>query len=543
MVPLLCVSAARAQDLLWRLEGNGSLIGRGREIYRLGDANGDGWEDLIEWGEVYEPTSPYLRRNAIFVTSGRDGSVLSASPAFPNWDLTFQPLSLAPTGDMDQDGVPDYAVTVYDSLVPYNTQHVEVRSGATHAVLWTATIPSAWSNWYGWSLAGDMDLDGDGLRDLVVNATQFSPNGTIFVYDHFGNERYRLIDSVPGVLTGTDLAPLGGDMDGDGCDDFLSAGPDALNRGAVVVFSGLTGTALRVSHGVQNGDKLSFATGCGDMDGDGVLDYAGGGFWGASVVTAFSGATGQPIHTWRAPAYPYMGANVFGGFDLDQDGVNDLVAGSDGSAAHALSGRDGTFLWTYPNSHSSSGIGLYQTMIAPPPGQTYPIMIYSEATWTSITNPATIMLPGLLWAYRGAPRGVRTFGRPDVAPGFAPPRIGMRDVPGPPVRLTLSSAPASMPALLLLGLSDSVHGALALPAPLDPFGMSSMTLLTSAEALSLAWTGATGMATGFAQNDLLLPPGRSLGLTGLPVFAQWLWFDPANLAIGGSTAGQRFFVQ
>src|SRR4029079_16365879 len=125
-----------------------------------------------------------------------------------------------------------------------------------------------------------------------------------------------------------------GDFDGDGCDDFLAVGPDTQNRGAVVLFSGLTGAVLRVSYGVQPGDRLSFVTGCGDMDHDVVLDYAGGGFWGASVVTAFSGATGQPIQTWRAPQWPYMGANVCGGFDLDQDGVNDLVAGSDGTAAH-----------------------------------------------------------------------------------------------------------------------------------------------------------------------------------------------------------------
>jgi hypothetical protein len=296
---------------------------------------------------------------------------------------------------------------------------------------------------------------------------------------------------------------------------------------------------------VQNGDKLSFATGCGDMDGDGVLDYAGGGFWGASVVTAFSGATGQPLHTWRAPAYPYMGANVFGGFDLDQDGVNDLVAGSDNTAVHALSGRDGTFLWTYPGSMlpSSSGVGLHQTMIAPPPGETYPIMIYSERQWWSIPNPGTVMLPGLLWAYRGSPRGVRTFGQPDVVAGFGTPRIGMRVVPGTAVRLTLSNAPPTMPALLLLGLSDTAHGALPLPAPLDPFGLPGMTLLTSVEALASSWTGGTGMANGFTSIDFDLPPGHSLGSTGLQLFAQWLWFDPSNLAVGGSTAGQRFFVQ
>lgn len=533
-----------SQDLLWRAEGNGSQIGRGREIYRLGDVDGDGWDDLLESGQMYNAVAPGFRYAHILIASGRDGHILSASPPPPTWSTGYAWFSLAPMGDMNQDGVSDYAVTTYDSQSLAGLRQVEVRSSVTHSALWTATIPSAVNALYGASLAGDMDLDGDGLGDLVVNATQASPNGTLFVYDHWGNLRYSLVSPVWGVLTGTEVRPLGGDLDGDGCDDFLCAGPDYLNRGAVVVFSGLTGATLRVSPGVQAGDKLSFCTGCGDMDGDGVLDYAGGGFWGASVVTAFSGATGSPIHTWRAPAWPYMGACMGGGFDLDQDGVNDIVAGSDQTATHALSGRDGTFLWTFPGSllPSASGIGLFQTILAPPPGETYPIMVYAESEWRSQQNPSGIIVPGRISAYRGAPPGVQTYGQPDASSGAPLPRIGTRSLPSA-VRFSLSSAPPTSPSLLVLGLSDASYGSLLLPAPLDSFGMPGLTLQTSVEAVGASWTGAGGMAEGFTSLGLSLPPGHALGTTGLPLFAQWLWFDPANLANGGSTAGQRFFLQ
>ncbi len=541
---LLVLGPAAAQDLVWKAQGNGNLINRGRELRRLGDADGDGWDDLVEMGSLFNAGSPGLRYEHIFVTSGRDGSVMSASPVPNPWTIVYAPLSLAPVGDMNQDGVPDYAVTTYDAANPFAGKTVEVRSGSTHATLWTATIPNSTSSFYGDSIAGEMDLDGDDLGDIVVGATQASANGTLFVYDHWGNLRYSLVDPVWGVLTGTDLAPLGGDMDDDGCDDFVCAGPDYLNRGAVVVFSGLTGAVLRVSPGVQPGDKLSFCTRCGDMDGDGVLDYAGGGFWGASVVTAFSGATGLPIHTWRAPAWPYMGARMAGGFDLDQDGVNDIVAGSDQTATHALSGRDGTFLWTFPGSllPSASGIGLCQTILAPPPGETYPIMVYAEPEWRSVQNPSGIMLPGQLSACRGAPPGVHEYGQPDASSGVPLPRIGMRALTGNALRFSLSSALPSVPALLVLGVSDSSYGAIPLPAPLDGFGLPGWTLQASAEALGATWTGVGGMAEGFAALDLGLPPGYSVGTTGLPLFAQWLWFDPANVAVGGSTRGQSFLV-
>src|SRR4029079_8163166 len=162
---------------------------RGREIHRLGDVNGDGWEDLIEWGELFDPTVSSQRRNAIFVTSGRDGSVISASPPMP-FGYTFQTFSLKAAGDVNQDSSPDYAVGVYDALLPTPVQWVEVRSGANHSLIWSSTIPNAWSQLYGWAIGADMDLDGDGFRDLVVSATQASPLGTLFVYDHLGVERY-----------------------------------------------------------------------------------------------------------------------------------------------------------------------------------------------------------------------------------------------------------------------------------------------------------------------------------------------------------------
>jgi hypothetical protein len=192
---------------------------------------------------------------------------------------------------MDGDLLPDYATTVYDAGLPTALQQIEVRSSVTHQPIWTATIPNAWANFYGHAIAGGMDLDGDGLADVVASATRLSPGGTIIAYDHFGAELYRIVDASPNWLVGVDLESLGGDLNGDGRDDFLSVGPSAIGSGAVVVFSGADGAVLQVSYGIPPGG-LSNGAGCGDLDGDGVLDYAAGGFWGASVVTTFRGRPG-----------------------------------------------------------------------------------------------------------------------------------------------------------------------------------------------------------------------------------------------------------
>jgi hypothetical protein len=98
-------------------------------------------------------------------------------------------------------------------------------------------------------------------------------------------------------------------------------------------------------------------------------------------------------------------------------------------------------------------------------------------------------------------------------------------------------------ALLLVGNSDTIAGGTPLPASLDVFGMPGVTMLTSADGIVNMTTGITGIASGYAEADLLLPPGQALSLTGTSLYSQWVWLDPADLSQGGSTAGQRFRVQ
>ena len=533
-----------SQDLLWRVEGVGGLIGRGADLHRMGDFNNDGWEDLLEQGEFW---NGQYRTPAMRIISGYDGTILSSGSLPHLWVYNYS----EPLGDMNQDGVLDYGAYIYDAGNPMYTQTLAVFSGATHATIWTATIPSAWGTGFSWTLAGGFDLNGDGRNDVVTCAYALSPLGTIIVYDNSGTELYRLVDPVPNVLVGLDVANLRGDLDSDGYGDFLSSGADPQNRGAIVCFSGRTGAVLRVSYGEQPGDKLVWAGACGDVDRDGVPDYCGGGSFGASVVTAFSGATGQIIHSWRDTLHPFMGSSVTGGYDLDQDGVPDLAAGSLGTTMNVLSGRDGTFLarWdrsTIPLSYSCSGEVC--AMLAPPPGEQYPIFVYSERCWGSVTNPCptNALCPGVVFAYRGCPKGVRRFGMADASPNQPLARTGMRSPTAaatPTVRFTMSDAPPGVAALFTLGGSNAAIGGVALPLGLDPFGFPGITLWTSADVSLLTIAGTTGMDAGYAAFDIVLPPGHLIDYTGTPLYAQWLWFDPTNLTNHGSTAGQRFRLQ
>jgi hypothetical protein len=240
-----------------------------------------------------------------------------------------------------------------------------------------------------------------------------------------------------------------------------------------------------------------------------------------------------------------MGLNLISNYDLDQDGVNDLAAGSYNRWMNAFSGRDGTFLYRWPAWWGVAGSGSSLAMLAPPPGERYPVLVFAESEWWGPTNQpgANGINPGVLYAYRGCPRGVRAYGQPDASPGQDLPRSGMRNPTTQLVRFTLSDAAPSALAVWMLGTSDLTIRGSPLPIPLDPLGFPGITLLTSTEVMVASLTGASGMAAGYANYDVALPPGRVLDTTGTSLFAQWLWLDPNDLRHHGSTAGQRFRVR
>ena len=143
----------------------------------------------------------------------------------------------------------------------------------------------------------------------------------------------------------------------------------------------------------------------------------------------------------------------------------------------ALSGgRDGTFLARFPRTANFNTCnGEVLAMLAPPPGEQYPVLVFSERCWGSVTNPCqtNAICPGVVFAYRGCPKGVRRYGMADASPNQPLARTGMRSPTAaatPTVRFTMSDAPPGALALLTLGSSDASVGGVALPLGLDPFG-------------------------------------------------------------------------
>lgn len=164
------------------------------------------------------------------------------------------------------------------------------------------------------------------------------------------------------------------DINGDGsaeigtsafCTDY-----NGTNSGSVYVYDGATLVQLRRHDGVDTSSRLGrFSTSIGDIDGDGVRDYAAGATFESTynlrggALYVWSGATGQRLsRTAGRENYGYFGASISSIADLDNDGTPDLLVGAPGEAngdgrVYALSGATGAEINHFNGRSANGGCG------------------------------------------------------------------------------------------------------------------------------------------------------------------------------------------
>jgi len=419
---------------------------------------------------------------------------------------------------MDGDGIADYAVINRDAV--RQVRILEVCSARDDRILWSTERP--YSGYFGYALVGDFNLDGDGKPDVMVSDTRVQPGGAIYAYSNNGTLLYTVLGTQK-MLLGISLAKVG-DADGDGRDDFVAGAYDVDDLGRALLISGATGRIIHTGRGELPGDYTGYSlTGCGDLDGDGVPDFASGGddfFSARGAVRLFSGRTGEVIDTVTGPGLRNgFGAALAGGNDFDQDGVPDLVVGAVGIfSIFVISGRDRSVLYSERGTYQ---LGRDVAALKPQPGGPFPFFFLPNGGY--YVNPGSY---GQMRCFRGAPKGVQVFGAPfrGTEPKF--PKIGLRDLGPNGVRIHLSGAPPGRPAALLIGFSQMTWIGQPLPLALYPFGFPDGSMLyTSVETMIGVTTGTNGIAKGYAFVDLPLRP-TSPGL--VTVHAQWLCFDASN---------------
>lgn len=251
------------------------------------DYDGDGIEDLVV-GAPYASSGDKIGALLIY-KAGSKGFTAS-----PTWVLTGDDnfgYAFDNMGDVDGDGKADFAVGAYngDGTEVSLAGSVTVYQGGSSGRVIAKVAGDDALDKFGLALKGGCDLNGDGLKDLVVGAPHHSPGPDLYqkgaVYVYFApkfQEASRVKLPATAKYKGLGNAVSCGDLNGDGLGDLvLGASGTVLVYYGRPNFSPLT-DAPDVVISCSDGKFGTALALLGDLDGDGLNELA----IGASNATA-----------------------------------------------------------------------------------------------------------------------------------------------------------------------------------------------------------------------------------------------------------------
>ena len=317
--------SGRSGALLWQRNGEaGSQLGQGIEA--AGDTNGDGVPDVIAGAPGVDKA---------FVFSGKDGAVL-LKLAGGQAKETFG-AAVSDVGDFDGDGHEDVLVGApANDAKGEDAGRAGVYSGKDGTILrelWGEKAGDAFGSTGAGARIGDRTFVVVG----APNAGEGN-RGRTYVYSDGDSEPAFVIDAEEtGARLGGMFVSVVGDVDGDGVADVYASdwadGGLGPSTGKIYVHSGATGERLRVLAGEAPGDGFGIGpASAGDVDGDGHWDLIvgawqhGGGAPSGGKVYLFSGKDGALLRTITAkvPGETF-GFDATGMGDVDGDGQIDFL--------------------------------------------------------------------------------------------------------------------------------------------------------------------------------------------------------------------------
>ncbi|MBI5515104.1 MAG: FG-GAP repeat protein [Deltaproteobacteria bacterium] len=275
--------------------------GYAEDVASAGDINGDGYADVV----VGEVGTMSTHSNAYIYFGGPSGPGASPSQTIAGAGVSPQ-VDVAGAGDVNGDGYADVLIGVRGGAA--------LHLGGPMGLAATRTTLRPVDGLTLARVSGAGDVNGDGLADFLVG----DPNARLGGNSHGAVQVYhgRAIGTWGSAETtvfgdyasgfGTALAGLG-DVNGDGYEDILGAGPGRL----------------RVHHGSPFGirvisdrtiDERGWAASyTGDVNRDGFADAATGGFNGQAFLHVSLGAAGlsaSPSVTFTGSVTDYFGYSV-----------------------------------------------------------------------------------------------------------------------------------------------------------------------------------------------------------------------------------------
>lgn len=413
------------------------------------DLNGDGVDDFLVGAPRSSAVLTYAGR--VEARSGVSGSVLFVVHGLTPGEAFGS--SIAAIGDVNSDGREDFAVGApnADGGLISEVGRVTIHSGLNGAILHSISGSSS-SDRIGFDLAGAGDVTGDGRGDLLIGSL-------------FGG--VRVISGASGAVVNTLSAPASdifgrsvdsiSDMNGDGVRDFLigATQEDFFNPGSgyVDVRSGLSGFTIFTVQGANIGDAFGHAVAAiGDWDGDGTEDFMVSAMPNASVaggyVRIISGASQAVLsHMVGAVASEDFGASITGLGDTNGDGQRELAIGAPNADSN---GAAAGHVQVFSSGFASCGDVHHYCPTSPNSFGSGALILHSGSVNVSDNN---LVLVSILCPFNQF--GVFYLGNNELNLPFG---NGIRCVGGGIRRLSVVNTGASGSAASTLNLQDPIYG-------------------------------------------------------------------------------------
>jgi hypothetical protein len=330
----------------------------GATVAMVGDVNGDGYGDFLVRSNGDEGTPGRAPTPHAYLMLGGGPNSYPAGRSFTAGIVDDENMAAAGIGDVNGDGYDDFAFAGIDADVEHHAippARVEIHFGGP-------TFPDAadlilygnGTDFFGSSVAGGGDVNGDGYPDIVVGGHQ-APGSQAHIY--FGGPGMDAVADVTlanptdnGDSFGHSVA-IAGDVNGDGYDDVVVGAPGHTGHpaplGRACVFFG--GQTIHAAPDVTfastvEAEMFGYTVApAGDVNGDGFADVAvitpgvqvdfpagvpGRVASDRRVDVFFGGATldtDPDVTVAAGPSDP--NARGFAAIDLDGDMLPDLVIG------------------------------------------------------------------------------------------------------------------------------------------------------------------------------------------------------------------------
>ncbi len=332
----------------------------GKSVSGAGDVNNDGYDEVVV-GAYWEDGGA-LDAGRAHVFSGNGGGFLHTLVS-PNPESSGHfGRSVSSAGDANNDGYKDIIVGAYGEAdgAP-DAGRAYIFSGNGVGLLYALQSPNAQSfGYFGLAVSGAGDVNNDGYDDVLVGAYGehggAASAGRAYVFSGDGGGLlHTLVSPNPenNGFFGCSVS-CAGDQNSDGYDDVLvgAYGEDggAAGAGRAYVFSGDGGGLLHtlVSPNPESNGFFGYSVSCGgDQNNDGYDDVLVGAVTedGAAADAGrayiFSGNGAGLLYALQSPNaenYGLFGFSVSGTGDANDDGYDDVIVGAyaeDGGAYNA----------------------------------------------------------------------------------------------------------------------------------------------------------------------------------------------------------------